>query len=102
MATDHTHRWSDDQLQEFYDDFKAHRKQEEDMWAHVLSGFPNEDPLKHRLYHEAAMRAAEAQERFWNELRLDVAKKSAWGVLVLIVALLLAGLSAKFGLGVKL
>lgn len=66
-----------------------------------MSAFPNEDPLKHRLYHEAVMRAAEAQEKFWNELRLDIAKKSAWGVMILLVGLLLAGLAAKTGFSIK-
>lgn len=90
-------RWSDDKLNEFHQEFREHRVEEMERWDKVLSAFPNEDPLKHRLYHEAAMRAAEAQEKFWNELRLDVAKKSFWAVIVLTVGLLLAGLSTKFG-----
>jgi hypothetical protein len=90
-------RWSDDLLTKFHQEFREHRIEEQERWDRVLSAFPNEDPLMHRLYHEAAMRAAEAQEKFWTELRLDVAKKSAWGVLLLLIGLLLAGLMAKTG-----
>lgn len=98
----HTPRWSDDRLEEFYADFRMHRKEEEATWEKVMSAFPNEDPVKHRMYHESVMRAAEAQEKFWNELRLDIAKKSAWGVMLLLIGLLLAGLAFKTGLGIKL
>lgn len=95
-------RWSDERLEEFHQEFKEHRAEEQDRWEKVLSAFPNEDPLKHRLYHEAVMRAAKAQEKFWNELRLDVAKKSAWGVMILLIGLLLAGLAAKTGVNFKI
>lgn len=52
----------------------------------------------HRQYHEAMIRAAEAQAAFWNELKLDVVKKGVWGAVVIIVGLVLTGLAAKFGL----
>ena len=100
--SDDQRRWSDDKLESFYDEFREHRIEEQERWEKVLSAFPNEDPLKHRLYHEAVMRAAEAQEKFWNELRLDVAKKSAWGVMILLIGLLLAGLAAKTGVNLKM
>ena len=95
-------RWSDEKLTEFHQEFKEHRQEEMDRWDKVMSAFPNEDPFKHRMYHESVMRAAEAQERFWNELRLDVAKKSAWGVMLLLLGLMLAGLALKTGLGIRL
>lgn len=66
-----------------------------------MSAFPGGDPVEHRKYHEAIMRAAEAQEKFWNELRLDMAKKSAWGVMILLIGLLMAGLAAKTGINFK-
>jgi len=52
----------------------------------------------HRRYHEAMIRAANAQEKFWNELKLDVAKKGAWGLLVIVVGLAVLGLAAKLGI----
>lgn len=52
----------------------------------------------HATYHEGLMKAAEAQERFWNELRLDLAKKGAWALITVIVGLLLLGMATKFGI----
>lgn len=53
----------------------------------------------HRRYHEAMIRAANAQEAFWNELKLDIAKKGVWGLLIVVVGLAVLGLGAKFGIG---
>jgi hypothetical protein len=53
----------------------------------------------HRRYHESMIRAANAQERFWVELKLEIAKKGVWGLLVIIVGLILVGVSTKLGLG---
>jgi len=53
----------------------------------------------HRRYHESMIRAANAQERFWVELKLEIAKKGVWGLLVVTVGLILVGISAKFGVG---
>lgn len=53
----------------------------------------------HRRYHEAMIRAANAQEAFWNELKLDIAKKGVWGLLIIILGLATLGLGAKFGVG---
>ena len=51
----------------------------------------------HRQYHEAMIRAAEAQAAFWNELKLDVVKKGVWGAIVIIVGLVITGMATKFG-----
>lgn len=53
----------------------------------------------HRRYHESMIAAAEAQTQFWNELKLEIAKKGVWGLLVIVCGLVLVGLSAKLGLG---
>ncbi len=53
----------------------------------------------HRQYHEAMIKAATAQEQFWNELKLEVAKKGIWSLLVIICGLVVVGVSAKLGLG---
>jgi tetrahydromethanopterin S-methyltransferase subunit E len=39
--------------------------------------------------------------RFWQELKLDLAKKGAWGVMVVVVGLVILGLGAKLGITVK-
>lgn len=55
----------------------------------------------HRNYHEAMIKAATAQEQFWRELKLEVAKKGIWSLLVIICGLVVIGVSAKFGIGHK-
>jgi hypothetical protein len=53
----------------------------------------------HRRYHESMIAAAEAQTLFWQELKLEIAKKGVWGLLIIICGLVLVGLSTKLGLG---
>lgn len=55
----------------------------------------------HRQYHEAMIKAATAQEQFWQELKLEVAKKGIWSLLVIICGLVVVGVSAKLGIGGK-
>lgn len=100
-------RWSDRELEVFHKEFRGHverferferhAREEAAMVSNFLRAFPNEDPTAHRLYHEATMRAAEEQEKFWRELRMDIAKKSIWGVITILVGLILAGVTVKFG-----
>lgn len=52
----------------------------------------------HRKYHEAIIKSAQAQEAFWRELRLDIAKKGTWGLLIIVLGLVMAGIAAKFGI----
>ena len=70
----------------------------------ISAAFPSDDAgmvdfIGHRRAHEAQIKAAHAQEDFWRELRLDIAKKGAWGLLIIVVGLVLVGVSAKFGIG---
>jgi hypothetical protein len=62
----------------------------------LTDAFPD-GPIKHRESHEAMIAASRAQEVFWAELKLDVAKKGTWGVLVIILGLILAGICVKTG-----
>jgi hypothetical protein len=55
----------------------------------------------HKQYHEAMMKAATAQEQFWQELKLEIAKKGIFSLLVIICGLVVVGISAKFGIGHK-
>lgn len=59
------------------------------------------DHAGHRQYHETMIAAAEAQKQFWQELRIDIAKKGIWGLLVIVVGLVLVGISAKLGIASK-
>lgn len=53
----------------------------------------------HRRFHEEKVRAAKAEAEFWSELKLEIAKKGLWSLLVIICGLVVVGLSAKLGLG---
>lgn len=68
----------------------------------ILGAFPvdkdgNVDTRGHRDYHEASIRAARAQEKFWIELRRDLAKKGIWALIIIVTGLIVTGVSAKFG-----
>ena len=74
-----------------------------DEVRHMRGAFPkNEDGEVdyegHRKYHEALIRAAEAQTEFWNDLKKEVAKKGIIAVLVIICGLAWLGVQAKLGI----
>lgn len=52
----------------------------------------------HRKFHEEKIRAAKAETEFWRELKLEIAKKGIWSLLVIICGLIVVGTSAKLGL----
>lgn len=52
----------------------------------------------HRKYHESLIRAAEAQEQFWRDIRMDVAKKGVWAAIIIVLGLLVVGIQIKLGL----
>jgi hypothetical protein len=69
----------------------------------IKSAFPEDefgqvDVTGHRRYHEEMLAAAKAQTEFWRELKLDIAKKGVWGLLIVIVGLILSGIAVKFGI----
>lgn len=70
--------------------------------ASIKTAFPEGDIDGHRKYHEARIKAAVAEEAFWKDLKLDVAKKGAWGLLLIIIGLVMVGIGAKFGIVAKL
>jgi len=63
----------------------------------IAYAFPD-GPAAHRAAHEAMIKAAAAEEKFWAELRLDIAKKGLWGLLVIIAGLVLVGAATKLGI----
>lgn len=62
--------------------------------------FPD-GPIKHREAHEAWIATKKAEEKFWNELKLDIAKKGVWGILVIVVGLIIIGIQIKLTGGIK-
>lgn len=52
----------------------------------------------HRRFHEQKVRAAQAEAEFWRDLKLEIAKKGIWSLLVVICGLVMIGASAKLGL----
>jgi hypothetical protein len=75
-----------------------------DEVKHMRSAFPkNEDGEVdydgHRKYHESLIRAAEAQEAFWNDLKKEVIKKGIIGALIIALGLVWLGFQAKLGVG---
>lgn len=65
--------------------------------ASLKQAFPDGDIVGHRKYHEARIKAAVAEEEFWKDLKLDIAKKGAWGLIVIVIGLILIGISVKIG-----
>ena len=73
---------------------------------HMRDAFPKNDDGEvdydgHRKYHESLIRAAEAQEAFWNDLKQEIIKKGILGALIIALGLLLVGAQAKLGLPLK-
>lgn len=68
--------------------------------ADINHAFPA-GPEAHRQVHEAMIAAAKAEEDFWRELKLDMARKGLWGLwslIVIILGLAILGFSTKFGI----
>jgi len=80
-----------------FDEIMAELRQMNGAFAKNPDGTVDYDG--HRKYHESMIEAAEAQTQFWRELRLDIAKKGVWGLLIIVVGLIMVGMSAKFGIG---
>lgn len=53
----------------------------------------------HRAAHQAMIDAAKQEAEFWRGLKVEIAKKSIWGILQILVILVAAGVAAKLGLG---
>ena len=66
----------------------------------ISDAFPD-GPLKHREAHESWIAAKHAETKFWQELKLDIAKKGVWGLLVVVCGLLFVGISVKVGVWFK-
>lgn len=77
-----------------------HYRDLSDRISDVEYAFPD-GPHTHREAHLAWKAAKEAETAFWKELKLEVAKKSAWGFITIIFGLILLGILAKLGIAIK-
>lgn len=48
----------------------------------------------HGAYHLSKINAAKAEEKFWSELKLDLAKKGLWGIVTILAGMVVLGFSA--------
>jgi len=65
----------------------------------LLNAFPAGDVHAHRAAHEQMMKAAAAEQAFWDDLKKDIAKKSIWGILQILLLLVFGSALMKLGLG---
>lgn len=74
----------------------------EDEMGLFREAFPDGDAAGHRKAHEAMIEAAQAQAKFWTELRNDLAKKTILGLFFMVIGLVMVGgavtVAAKLGL----
>ena len=99
MTTNKAHPITSDE----FDEGLAIHSSEERAWMRteidrILHAFPDGIDA-HRAAHEQMLAAAKAEEAFWRDLRTDVAKKSIWGILQILIILVFGTLAAKLGLG---
>ena len=67
----------------------------------ILDAFPEQDVRGHRDYHDQLIAKAKSEAYFWRDLKLDLAKKGLWAVLLVVVGLLVTGAATKLGITPK-
>lgn len=81
--------------------FMEHEAREAENIKSAIDAFKSEafpdGADRHKQAHQAMIDAARTQEEFWRGLRSDIAKKSIWGILQILLVLATAGLAAKLG-----
>ena len=56
-----------------------------DSLPRTVDGEP--DTEGHRLFHQELIEEARERKKMWRELRTEVLKKSAWGIVLVLIAL---------------
>ena len=81
-----------------YDGLSLEEKVDEalSILATITHAFPD-GVEAHRAAHVAMIKAAAAEEKFWDELKLDLAKKGIIAILAVLAGLVVVGLSVKLG-----
>lgn len=84
-----------------HDELAEHEAREREFIAeeisNVMQAFPDDDVDAHHNFHKAKIDAAKAEERFWHELKLDLAKKGLWGIITVLVGMVVLGFGAWVG-----
>lgn len=62
----------------------------------IMKAFPD-GVEAHRLAHQAQIDAKRAEERFWSELKMDLAKKGLWGIIGILCGMIVLGFGAWVG-----
>ena len=98
-------RVSDDNLPLTRGDLKAHEEREnaamEALMTRFLSAFPEGDSASHCEYHKQLIKAAKAEERFWETAQTKAIERGIdgiFGVIKIVVLLAVTGLFLKLGL----
>lgn len=76
---------------------EEHVQREEKMFSEFMEAFPD-GPHNHRNAHQTMIDAANAQKKFWDDLRLDLAKKGIWSIFIVLVGLVMTGIATKIGM----
>lgn len=76
------------------DEMAGRMAESERRLAALAAAFPDDDPLAHRRAHEAMIEEHNANTAFWRDLRFTLAKGGFMTAVVLLLALLFAGLIA--------
>lgn len=67
--------------------------------SHLQGAFPvvdgEVDVTGHRKYHEAKIKAAEAEAAFWTGVRQEAIRKGIWFTMLLVIGLILIGIQVK-------
>ena len=86
--------------------FREHEEREREMSEELrkefFGAFPNGDLAGHCAYHNAKIKAAQAEERFWESARTEALKHGISGIIAVIKFVLILGvvsLAYKFGVG---
>lgn len=85
-----------------HDEFEAHEAREKVWRDEFLDAFPNRDIASHRTYHDSKIKAAKAEEEFWQAAKSEALKHGVAGamaVLKWVFILAFLGLAYKVGLG---
>lgn len=92
-----------DNIKDFVrEEFISHEVRETELInkkiSEVMAAFPDKDIAGHHDYHEAKLEAAKAEEKFWNELKLDLAKKGLWSIVTILSGMVVLGFAAWVGM----
>jgi hypothetical protein len=90
-----------EKLLEEHEALRLHTSRLEDRLVQISKAFPvvggETDFDGHRKAHEAMIRAAEAEENFWNGLKDEIIKKGILGLIIICLGLMFTGALIKLG-----